>query len=131
VYAQTGDASALLSLGWPPELHIAKTLSLASATSFLNLRPGCRHAQLKITYASVDAQVGGMVVCVGGEGEGHLESWLPGKRVTWEGKRTASEAAAATGLPCQAAEPRLALPFTPTAARRSSSSGWWTEARQQ
>ena len=58
VHAMLKDAAAAQAVGWPPELHIAKTLARSAAESFLeSKRSACLLTRLKIQFASAEAQV--------------------------------------------------------------------------
>lgn len=52
------DAAAAQAVGWPPELHIAKTLARSAAETFLeSKRTACLLTRLKIQYTGPEAEV--------------------------------------------------------------------------
>lgn len=55
VYAGHQDVAALVALSWPSELHIVKTIPLATATKIMQTKPGYRHARIKLGSASGEA----------------------------------------------------------------------------
>ncbi|PRW56284.1 arsenate reductase [Chlorella sorokiniana] len=57
VHAMLKDAAAAQAIGWPPELHIAKTLARAAAESFLDSkRSDCLLTRLKIQFTTAEAE---------------------------------------------------------------------------